>query len=205
MEPPNTRRKYVGCNATVTWHPPSPKNKIKWHTSKNIVSEYSQYTGHCWRNENGKKKIKHLQTRGINELSFLVKAIVLKLLWHSDQPSWSGSLRHGWGWPDGIGRGCVCFEHPLLRHCGGGGGADRADIPLDGEWHGGWLSFRWLRSLEIVGVPKREGCGIGSAGSCCRLFCGGAAGCNSVRLRRRTRSPVSTLQELGDMLSTTWP
>ena len=25
---------------------------------------------------------------------------------------------------------------------GGGGGADRADIPLDGEWHGGWLSFR---------------------------------------------------------------
>lgn len=81
---------------------------------------------------------------------------------------------------------------------GGGEGADRADIPLDGEWHGGWLSFRWLRSLEIVGVPKREGCGIGSAGSCCRLFCGGAAGCNWARLRRRTRSPVSTLQELGD-------
>ena len=25
---------------------------------------------------------------------------------------------------------------------GGGEGADRADIPLDGEWHGGWLSFR---------------------------------------------------------------
>ena len=30
------------------------------------------------------------------------------------------------------------------RCCGivEGGGADRADIPLDGEWHGGWLSFR---------------------------------------------------------------
>lgn len=204
MEPPNTRRKYVGCNATVTWHPPSPKNKIKWHTSKNIVSEYSQYTGHCWRNENGKKnktftnaryQLIKFPSKGYSPQTSLAFWSAF-LIWYFE--AWLRLARRHW-------EGLCLFRAPVAAALLKGGGADRADIPLDGEWHGGWLSFRWLRSLEIVGVPKREGCGIDSAGSCCRLFCGGAAGCNSVRLRRRTRSPVSTLQELGDMLSTTWP
>ena len=40
------------------------------------------------------------------------------------------------------GGGADRADIPLGGGGGGGGGADRADIPLDGEWHGGWLSFR---------------------------------------------------------------
>ena len=41
---------------------------------------------------------------------------------------------------------------------------------------GHWSSSCRLRSQEVVGGPKKEGCVIDSAGGCCKLFRGGAAG-----------------------------
>lgn len=41
---------------------------------------------------------------------------------------------------------------------------------------GHWSSSCRLGSQEVVDGPKKEGCVIDSAGGCCKLFRGGAAG-----------------------------